>query len=139
MTEEFFRSPIPEELVMEYFLVLVEDMPLYIVVMVSDSNKQPKLLLEGEGEAEYPRCKIFFKKQDVSKYLNTMSELKRIKSDRLQIWETSRTRFSRFILAFNRSLVKSGRKGITVRGTGVHDGEFRELDTFWTSDPSRIC
>lgn len=123
----------PTSAVIEYFDVLVKDKPLYLTVFV-DEDQSPTLFLEPNPLKGHPAtCRVFFRKDDVRQYIQTVSIDRRIPEHYLRAWESSFSHLSKFMPKFDSTLKDQGKGGVFAVGCTLHRQCFTNVDVFWTS------
>lgn len=126
----------PWDINREYFEVLASDKPLYLAVFV-DEDQNPTLYLEHSPIKSMPSaCRVFFRKDDVRQYIQTIAVERRIPEVHLRAWESSFSHLSQFMPKFDATLKEKGRSGVFATATVIHRHQFKNIDVFWTSAKS---
>ena len=132
--EPFFKKPVSEEILTEYFDMLTYKAPFYICAL-SFVNKNSKIYIEKTKDKSIQGIvRVFFTVNEVKNYMDIVSREENIPPKALKFWEA---RPSEIISALtrisNNSKTENG-KGIKAIATIFDNEKLVYVDTFWSSE-----
>lgn len=129
--------PIPQETLEEFYLVLALDAPLY-TCLVKDENGDSKLFIERSGEiGDSDIFRVFWRQSDIKDYIAAVKKEAGPDIKKVMAWQTTKKLLIELLTTSPDE--RDFKSNIDIICTAKIKGEFRKIETFWsTSNTKRI-
>lgn len=121
------------ETLLEYFDVMEQKKPLYIVIVTSED--QPTVFLEKPTEGSASGiCRVFFRYDDSVHYIHMISSSFGANPQSFKSWETNFNDLVTILHQVSERKKKQKVAGIRAVTTVLSENIFLDADIFWTSE-----
>ena len=131
--ESLIEYKVPNKIYKEYYKRLDKPDPFYVIIP-SDGGTPELMFLPGSKGDEEVESFVFFKQSDALRYLENMTRLKLIGKGAAIAWNCSAKTLFYIIEEQISKHYQGNNKSVTVTTLAKIDGEFRDVEVFWTSN-----